>query len=60
MITAMFTKLSASRTPAQLSLINTRVMLDTGVNLKDIRPEQDNDAATAAKVRSVLREMGVA
>ncbi len=35
-------------------------MLDTGVNLKSIRADQDTDAAAVAKVKAVLRAMGVA
>lgn len=44
----------------ELSLgpVCVRVMLRTGVNLRDIKPAQQDDAALVAKVAGVLAEMG--
>lgn len=52
--------LEASQKPMQISLINTRVMLETGINLKQVSAAQDSDPAAVSKVLAVLREMGVA
>lgn len=43
----------------QMSLLNTRVLLQTGVNLRNIRPEEDQDPQTVAKVSEVLRKLGI-
>ena len=40
--------------------INTRLILQTGVNLKKIRPEQNLDQALIGKVLDALSRMGVA
>lgn len=39
-------------------MINTRLVLRTGVNLRAIKPEADRDAATVQKVLAALREFG--
>jgi hypothetical protein len=59
-ITAIYRGLQKQRSPVQLSLINTRVLLETGVNLRSVTTDQDRDPATIAKVTSVLRGMGMA
>ncbi len=59
-LSSVFAHLRATQPAMQLSLINTRVMLETGVNLKQIRPDQDRNEAVMAKVRAVLGDMGVA
>ncbi len=40
--------------------INTRLILQTGVNLKKIRPEQNLDPELIGKVLEALNRMGVA
>ncbi len=52
--------LEATQRPMRVSLINTRVMLETGINLKQVSAAQDGDPAAVAKVLAVLRDMGVA
>jgi hypothetical protein len=59
-ITAIYQSLQKQRSPVQLSLINTRILLETGVNLRGVTAEQDHDPATIAKVSAVLRGMGMA
>ena len=59
-ITAIYQTLQKQRSPVQLSLINTRVLLETGVNLRSVPAEQDRDPATIAKVSAVLLGMGMA
>lgn len=46
--------------PNNLSLgaVLTRVMLRTGVNLRDPRPDQVRDAALVTKVVGVLADLG--
>ncbi len=58
-LTGVYQHLQATRPGMQLSLINTRIMLEIGVNLKEIRPEQDHDPGILARVRALLHEMGV-
>jgi hypothetical protein len=58
MISEILPKLMKSQGPAQVSLINTRVMLETGVNLRAVRPDQNN-LATEMKIREVLRDMKI-
>lgn len=41
-----------------LKLLNTRLFLRTGVNLKQIRPDQNTDAALIAKVLGALTAFG--
>lgn len=41
-----------------LKLLNTRVFLRTGVNLKQVRPDQNTDAAVVAKVLTGLAALG--
>lgn len=43
-----------------LKLVHTRVFLRTGVNLKQVRPEQDADAGTVGKVLGALAALGYA
>ena len=59
-ITAIYRGLQKQRSPVQLSLINTRVLLETGVNLRSVTTDQDRDPTVVAKVTSVLRGMGMA
>lgn len=44
--------------PAMFSLVNTRLMLRTGVDLGSIQPKQDGDAALVSKVLMELKAMG--
>jgi hypothetical protein len=59
-LTDAFARLSTSQSALKISIITTRVMLETGVNLKAVRPDQDHDQATVAKVLAVIEDMGVA
>ncbi len=43
---------------ARFSLLNSRVILRTGLNLSDIKPTQRHDVVAIAKVMSALKEMG--
>lgn len=45
--------------PAVFNCINTRLIIQTGVNLKKITPEQDRDRAALDKVLGALSRMGV-
>jgi hypothetical protein len=45
---------------ASASAISTRLILRTGVNLRQPRPEQANDPAVVEKVRAALADMGYA
>ena len=47
-------------TQTHFHTINTRLILQTGVNLKKIRPEQNQDPALIGKVLEALDRMGVA
>jgi len=38
--------------------VNTRVFLRTGVDLKDLKPQQVNDVALVGKVVQCLAELG--
>lgn len=58
-ITAIYQSLQHRQSVIQLSLINTRVMLETGINLRSVSAEQDRDPALVAKVKITLHEMGV-
>ncbi|MFN3197109.1 MAG: hypothetical protein ACE366_01655 [Bradymonadia bacterium] len=44
--------------PVFMSSVVIRVLLGTGVNLKEIKPEQDRDAAAVSKVRSFIGTLG--
>jgi hypothetical protein len=44
--------------PAMFSLVNTRLMLRTGVDLNSIKPPEDRDQAVVTKVLSALDAMG--
>lgn len=46
--------------PASVAAISTRLILRTGVNLRNPRPEQANDPAVVEKVRVALADMGFA
>jgi len=46
--------------PASFAAVSTRLMLRTGVNLRQPRPEQLGDRAIAEKVRAALADMGYA
>jgi len=41
-------------------VVNTRLILQTGVNLKRIKPEQNQDPALVQRVLEALDRMGVA
>ncbi len=41
-------------------MLNTRLIIQHGVNLKDISPEQDRDPALLSRVRGALVRMGIA
>ena len=41
-----------------MKLVTTRVFLRTGVNLKQVRPEQNADAAVISKVMGALAAFG--
>lgn len=43
---------------AKLMLLNSRLILRTGINLNAPRPAQRTDPATIEKALAVLREMG--
>lgn len=45
--------------PAVFNCINTRLIIQTGVNLKKISPEQDRDPEALSKVLGALKRMGV-
>jgi len=40
-------------------MLNTRLIIQYGVNLKSISPEQDCDAALLSRVRTALARMGI-
>lgn len=44
--------------PTSFRSISTRVLLRTGVSLRDPAPEQDRDAQVVTRLRQVLTEMG--
>jgi hypothetical protein len=59
-VTEAYEALGRQLGPGSLALgpICTRVMLRTGVNLKDPRPDQLRDAALVAKIVAALADMG--
>ena len=42
------------------NMVATRVFLCSGVNLKEVKPAQNDDAAAVAKVLAALRDAGFA
>lgn len=44
--------------PAMFSLVNTRVILRTGVDLRNIAPEQNANGDCVTKVLTALEAMG--
>jgi hypothetical protein len=44
--------------PARFSAVTTRVLLRTGVSLREPRGDQEQDQVLVARVRDVLAEMG--
>ena len=44
---------------AVFNCINTRLIIQTGVNLKKVAPEQDRDPALVDRVTAALRKMNV-
>jgi hypothetical protein len=44
--------------PASYRAVCTRLLLRTGVNVREPRPEQDRDSALVAKVHKELADMG--
>jgi len=44
---------------AVFNSINTRLIIQTGINLKKFTPEQNKDPATLMKVTDGLRKMGI-
>lgn len=53
---AVRTKLAV---PTEFMIINTRVILQTGVNLRRIRADQNQDLALLRKVHAALQKLGV-
>ncbi|MBL8635772.1 MAG: hypothetical protein JNM40_21275 [Myxococcales bacterium] len=45
--------------PTEFMIINTRIILQTGVNLRRIRAEQNHDRVLLRKVHSALHKLGV-
>jgi len=45
---------------ASTSAISTRLILRTGINLRQPRPEHANDPAVVEKLRAALADMGYA
>ncbi len=45
--------------PTEFMLINTRIILQTGVNLRRIRSEQNHDRVLLRRVHSALHKLGV-
>lgn len=45
--------------PTEFMIINTRIILQTGVNLRRIRAEQNQDRVLLRKVHSALHKLGV-
>lgn len=43
---------------AVFTSVNTRVILQTGINLKKIKPEQNDNPAAVQAVRDALARMG--
>ncbi len=41
-------------------MLNTRLIIQYGVNLKEITPEQNQDPALLLRVRTALTRMGIA
>ncbi len=50
--------LSQLRSDSKFSFINTRVILKTGVSLREYKPEEARDPDVVAKVLGVLAEHG--
>lgn len=44
--------------PVAFSSVIIRVMLKTGVNLKEIKPDQDKDPVTITKVKTFVGTLG--
>ena len=44
---------------SQFYTINTRLVLQTGVNLKKVKPEQNHDTDLISRVLDALNRMGV-
>jgi hypothetical protein len=42
----------------KFSIVNSRLILRTGVNLRSIAPEHDRNATMVNKVKQALHEMG--
>jgi hypothetical protein len=49
---------SQLRSDSKFSFINTRLILKTGINLRDYKPEEAFDPVVIAKVLVVLAEHG--
>ena len=43
----------------KFQMLNTRLIIQTGVNLDAIAPEQNNDLALQTRVREALGRMGI-
>lgn len=59
-LTAIRDRLHQSQTEVQLSLINSRLIMRTGVNLKEPKADQNADSALVKKVTDALSAMGIA
>jgi hypothetical protein len=50
--------LSQLRSESKFSFVNTRLILKTGISLRDYNPQEAHDPAVVAKVLDVLAEQG--
>lgn len=50
---------AALGSPAIFQVLNTRLIIQTGVNLKAITPAQNNDPALLQRVGEALARMGI-
>lgn len=48
------------KTDILFGTVSTRVLLRTGVNLKQIQPEQNHNATLVEKVKKAVQELGYA
>ena len=61
LIALLLTPLAALHAADRAAFVREpRVVIQHGVNLKDISPDQDRDPALLARVRSTLSRMGIA
>lgn len=58
-VSSIYAVLLREQSAMQLSVINTRVMLQTGVNLRNASTAQNQDPATVTKVVNALNALGI-